>query len=96
MRKPELVSFIAAQADIPQYAAAAALTAFTDEITECLSMDGTLSLTGFGSFSVKTVAQRSVRNPQTGQLQITPAHKRVVFRPGKKLRTEITGASNNT
>jgi len=50
-----------------------------------------VTLVGFGTFAVGERAERSGRNPQTGEA-ITIAAKNVVkFKPGKALRDGICG-----
>lgn len=92
MLKPELIAKIADDAGIPRYLAGQALTALTDEITEALSMGESVVIAGLGSFSVKPVPERRVRNPQTGDMQLVAAHKRVVFRPAKRLKATVHDA----
>lgn len=58
-------------------------------IKEELQENGKASITNFGSFKVKEVAERQGQNPQTGEPIIIPAHKRVSFTPFKALREEV-------
>lgn len=46
------------------------------------SLDGnsTVRLNGFGTFSMKRVAERKGRNPRTGEEVIIPAHNKVHFK----------------
>ncbi|MBK8971749.1 MAG: HU family DNA-binding protein [Hahellaceae bacterium] len=92
MLKPELIAQIADHADIPRYLAAQVLTALTDEITEVLAAGESVILAGLGSFVVKAVPERRVRNPRSGELQTVAAHRRVVFRPAKRLKDAAQGA----
>ncbi|MBD3617010.1 MAG: HU family DNA-binding protein [Gracilimonas sp.] len=57
-----------------------------------LQENGKASITNFGSFKVKEVAERQGQNPQTGEPIIIPAHKRVSFTPYKALREEVNAA----
>lgn len=85
MNKSELIEAIAASADIPKAAASRALDAMVDTVTESLKKGDSVSLVGFGTFSVKERAARTGRNPQTGQpIQISAA-KVPTFKAGKAL-----------
>ncbi|MCC5882828.1 MAG: HU family DNA-binding protein [Halomonas sp.] len=89
MNKSELIEAIAASADIPKAAASRALDAMVDTVTESLKKGDTVSLVGFGTFSVKERAARTGRNPQTGQpIQISAA-KVPTFKAGKALKDSV-------
>ncbi|MDR9415566.1 MAG: HU family DNA-binding protein [Gracilimonas sp.] len=59
------------------------------QIKEELEETGKASITNFGSFKVKEIAERQGQNPQTGEPIIIPAHKRVTFSPYKALREVV-------
>ncbi len=44
---------------------------------------GQVKLPGFGTFTMKNVATRTIRNPQTGQAMMLPAHKKAGYRMSK-------------
>ncbi|MBW6393398.1 MAG: HU family DNA-binding protein [Halomonas sp.] len=89
MNKSELIEAIAASADIPKAAASRALDAMVDTVSESLKKGDTVSLVGFGTFSVKERAARTGRNPQTGQpIQISAA-KVPTFKAGKALKDSV-------
>ncbi|WP_444677643.1 HU family DNA-binding protein [Halomonas sp. E19] len=89
MNKSELIEAIAATADIPKAAASRALDAMVDTVTESLKKGDTVSLVGFGTFSVKERAARTGRNPQTGEpIQISAA-KVPTFKAGKALKDSV-------
>ncbi|RCV86720.1 HU family DNA-binding protein [Billgrantia montanilacus] len=89
MNKSELIEAIAASADIPKAAATRALDAMVDTVTESLKSGETVSLVGFGTFSVKERAARTGRNPQTGEpIQISAA-KVPSFKAGKALKDSV-------
>ena len=66
MNKSELVDFIAGEAEISKAAAGRALDAVTTAVKKTLKKGGTVTLVGFGTFSVGKRAARIGRNPQTG------------------------------
>ncbi|WP_163557240.1 HU family DNA-binding protein [Halomonas sp. NO4] len=89
MNKSELIEAIAASADIPKAAATRALDAMVDTVTDSLKSGDTVSLVGFGTFSVKERAARTGRNPQTGEpIQISAA-KVPTFKAGKALKDSV-------
>jgi DNA-binding protein HU-beta len=89
VNKSELIEAIAASADIPKAAATRALDAMVDTVTESLKKGDSVSLVGFGTFSVKERAARTGRNPQTGQpIQISAA-KVPTFKAGKALKDSV-------
>lgn len=89
MNKSELVEHIATSADISKAAAARALDATVTAISTTLKKGGTVSLVGFGSFSVTKRAARTGRNPKTGAAIKIKAAKVPKFRPGKGLKDAI-------
>lgn len=90
MNKGDLVSKIAADADITKVAAAKALESFVDAVTSTLkSKDGKVSLIGFGTFSVNAKAARTGRNPATAKEIQIAAKNSVKFKAGKELSEGI-------
>lgn len=89
MNKSELIDAIAASADLPKAAAGRALDAVVDSITDALKKDDTVSLVGFGTFSVKERAARTGRNPQTGAPIDIAAAKIPSFKAGKALKDAV-------
>ena len=89
MNKSELVDFIAGQAEISKAAAGRALDAVTTAVKKTLKKGGTVTLVGFGTFSVGKRAARVGRNPQTGAEIKIKAAKVPKFRPGKALKEAV-------
>lgn len=89
MNKSELIDAIAESADLPKAAAGRALDAVVESVTEALKKGDSVSLVGFGVFSVKDRAARKGRNPQTGaEIQIKAA-KVPSFKAGKALKDAV-------
>ncbi|QQD19892.1 HU family DNA-binding protein [Spongiibacter nanhainus] len=86
MNKSELIDAIAESADLSKASAGRALDAAVDAITNALKADDTVSLVGFGTFSVKERAARTGRNPQTGEPIEIAAAKIPSFKAGKALK----------
>ena len=89
MNKSALIDQIATKADISKQKASAALEAFTQSVTEALANGDSVTLTGFGVFSVGERAARTGRNPQTGAAVDIPARKVPGFKPGKALKDAV-------
>ena len=66
MNKSDLVDAVAASADVTKASAGRAVDAVLDSIGDALGKQDTVSLVGFGTFSVRHRAAREGRNPQTG------------------------------
>ncbi|MCY4045911.1 MAG: HU family DNA-binding protein [Cellvibrionales bacterium] len=89
MNKSELIEAVATNADLPKAAAGRALDAVIDSITAALKEGDSVSLVGFGTFSVKERAARTGRNPQTGEpIQISAANV-PSFKAGKSLKDSV-------
>ena len=86
MNKSQLIDSMASKADISKAAATRALEAFESSVTDALKSGDSVSLVGFGTFSVRERAARDGRNPQTGETIKIAAAKVPAFKPGKVLK----------
>ena len=89
MNKTQLVDKIAEGADITKADAGKALDAFIEAVTEALQDGDSVSLVGFGTFSIQKRAARTGRNPQTGATIDIPAAMVPKFKPGKGLKDAV-------
>ena len=89
MNKSELIDAIAAGADISKAAAGRALDSMLDAVTDSLQKGESVSLVGFGTFSVKERAARQGRNPKTGETIQIKAAKVPGFKAGKALKDAV-------
>jgi len=89
VNKSELIEHIAKQADISKAAAGRALEALVGGVKTTLKKNGTVSLVGFGTFSVTKRAARSGRNPRTGDAIKIKSAKVPKFKPGKALKDAV-------
>jgi len=89
VNKQELIDNIASSADITKAAAARALDSVIDSVTNSLKKDDSVVLVGFGTFSVRSRAARTGRNPQTGQEIQIKAAKVPAFKAGKALKDAV-------
>lgn len=67
MNKTELVSSVAAQAELTKDDAKKVVDALFETITTTLAKEEKIQLVGFGTFEVRDRAARTGRNPQTGE-----------------------------
>ena len=89
MNKADLITAVAANAEVSQKVAAKAVAAVMDEIKEALKKGDKVQLVGFGSFEVKNKAERKGKNPRTGEAIVIPASKSPVFKAGKAFKDYI-------
>jgi DNA-binding protein HU-beta len=89
VNKSELIDAIASEADISKASAGRALDSMLTSITGALSNGDSVSLVGFGTFSVKQRAARTGRNPQTGAAIQIKAATVPGFKAGKALKEAV-------
>ena len=89
MNKSELVDAIAESAGLSKADAGRALDAEVDTITGALKSGDTVSLVGFGTFTVRDRAARTGRNPRTGETIQIKASKNPAFKAGKALKDAV-------
>jgi DNA-binding protein HU-beta len=89
VNKTELIDHIAGSADISKAAATRALDAMIGAVKTTLKKNGSVTLVGFGTFSVGKRAARTGRNPRTGDAIKIKAAKVPKFRPGKALKDAL-------
>ncbi len=91
MNKGELVQRISEKAGVSRSQAENALNAVVEGISDALRNDDSVTLVGFGTFSVSKREARQGRNPQTGESINISAKNIVKFKPGKKLADSVNG-----
>ncbi len=89
MTKSELIGQIAANAGISKSDADKAYDAIISAIKSGLKSDGSVPLTGLGTFKVTHRAARMGRNPSTGQSIQIPAKNVLKFKASKGVESEI-------
>ena len=89
MNKAELIATVAEEAGITKAAADKALSGVIDAITSALSKGESVTLVGFGTFSVSERAARTGRNPSTGKPLNIAAKKVAKFKVGSKLAEAV-------
>ena len=89
MNKTELVAVVADKADVTQAMAEKVVNAFVDVVTETLSKEEKVVVTGFGTFEVRHRVARRGKNPRTGEEIVVPAQKTPAFKAGKLLKDSV-------
>lgn len=91
MTKAELLQKVSKRTSLSQAQTSKVLDATINEIKGLLAKGGSISFTGFGSFSTSKRAKRKGRNPQTGKEMTIPASRVARFRAGKSLKDAVKG-----
>ncbi len=89
MNKQDLVDMLANKTGMTKKAASEALETLLDAITDSLKNGDKVTITGFGTFEVRSRKARKGRNPQTGEEITIPARNVAAFRAGKSLKEAV-------
>lgn len=89
MKKSELVAAVAAKAELSKKDAEKALSAVIDAMTEALVAGEKVQLVGFGTFETKNRAERTAKNPRTGETVTVPAARVPGFKAAQALKAKI-------
>lgn len=92
MNKQELIDAVSASTGGSKASTAEAIDAFVEAVTAAVKGGEAVQLIGFGSFSTGARAERSGRNPKTGETITIPAAKTVKFTAGKAFKDAVNGA----
>ena len=86
MNKKELIAQVAEKAQVSKKDAAAVVEATFETIANTLANGEKVQLVGFGNFETRNRAERTAKNPQTGELVKVPATTVPAFKPGAALK----------
>ena len=89
MNKSDLVDAVANDSDMSKAQAARAVDSVLANVGDALGNGDSVSLVGFGTFSVRHRAAREGRNPQTGASMHIAASKVPGFKAGKGLKDKV-------
>ena len=89
MNKAELIDAVATKSELTKQDSRKAVDALFETISNTLAKEEKIQLLGFGTFEVRERAERTGRNPQTGEEMTIPASKVPAFKPGKELKEAI-------
>lgn len=89
MKKSDIAAHVAGRTSVSTGDAEAAVNAVLGTITDALARGETVSIAGFGTFSVTERAARQGRNPRTGEAISIAASRVPLFKAGKGLREAV-------
>ena len=89
MTRTELIACMAKDTGISKSKAADFLQALSDIVAKEVQSGGSVTITGFGTFSLKETAARQGHKPGTGETIEISAGRTVKFTPGKALKDTL-------
>jgi len=89
VNKAELIELVGNKTNLSKSDATEAVEAVFKGIQETLKDGDSVTLVGFGTFSVSERAARTGRNPRTGEVITIPASKSPKFKAGKALKDAL-------
>jgi DNA-binding protein HU-beta len=89
VNKSHLIQYVARELQTSKLQAGRLVDTVLDGVKDGLKTDGSVTITGFGTFEVKERKARMGRNPHTGAPIPIKAGKRVGFRVGKALKESV-------
>jgi DNA-binding protein HU-beta len=89
VNKSHLIQYVARELQTSKLQAGRLVDTVLDGVKDGLKADGSVTITGFGTFEVKDRKARMGRNPHTGAPIPIKAGKRVGFRVGKALKESV-------
>ena len=91
MTKAEIVTGISKETGVDKTTALTVVESFMEQVKAALAADENVYLRGFGSFILKTRAQKTARNITKNTTMIIPEHKIPAFKPAKCFFTAVKG-----
>lgn len=64
-----------------------------ETMSRALDVDGRFQVSNFGTFEVRAVKARKVRNPKTGEMIDKPASRKIAFKPAASLKARYATKS---
>ncbi|GAA0693979.1 DNA-binding protein HU-beta [Clostridium cadaveris] len=89
MNKADLISRMADKSELNKKQTEAALKAFVESVEEALESGDKVQLVGFGTFETRERAERTGRNPKTGEEIKIAASTMPVFKAGKEFKDRV-------
>ncbi len=89
MTKAEIANEIAAATGLEKTAVVSVIEQFMTVVKDSLAHGENVYLRGFGSFIVKTRAEKTARNISKNTSLIIPAHKIPAFKPANSFKEEV-------
>ena len=79
MNKTELVDAVATKSELTKQDSKKAVDALFETISNTLAKEEKIQLVGFGTFEIRERAERTGRNPQTGEEMTIPELQRLLL-----------------
>ncbi|MDM8311998.1 MULTISPECIES: HU family DNA-binding protein [Clostridium] len=89
VNKADLISRMADKSELNKKQTEAALKAFVESVEEALESGDKVQLVGFGTFETRERAERTGRNPKTGEEIKIAASTMPVFKAGKEFKDRV-------
>ncbi len=87
--KTEITKTVAGKAGITAKAACDAVDAVFDTIKALVAAGETVTVKGFGTFKTIDKAEKTARNPRTGETITVPARRAVRFKPSPDFKDGV-------
>ena len=84
--RADLAQAVAQAVGLPKHEAITLSEQVLTEICDTLERGENVKLSGFGNFTVRNKAERTGRNPKTGETVAVPAKRVPFFKAGKELK----------
>lgn len=89
MNKQDITSIIAEELGIKQGTAVKMLNKLIEIIHEGLNSEERITLSGLGTFYVRQLPSRRIRNPNTGEIIVTKATRKIIFKASDKIKKTL-------
>lgn len=89
MNKAPFITYMSEQNNCTKTTAEKTIDMFVSSAMDALGAGESISLVGFGNFSVSKVAARAGRNPRTGETIQIKAYNQPKFKTGQKLKDAV-------
>lgn len=92
MNKKELIAKVSKNSGFTQKDIAAVIDVLTDVVIETVAGGDDVKIAGLGTFTVAQRAERTGRNPQTGEAMVIAASKAPKFKAAAAFKTAVKEA----
>ena len=96
MNKTEFIKAMATNSGMTQGDAENALNGLVRTVTNELKAGGSITIAGFGTFAISERAERTGRNPKTGEVIPIEARRVVTFHASQKLKSAVEQAGTGS
>ncbi|EPX83532.1 HU family DNA-binding protein [Salipiger mucosus] len=89
MNKVEIEAKVAEELGMTRKDVSRVMSAVTETIGDAIGKGQDVRISKFGSFRVTTRKACKSKDPTTGEIRMIPESKRIMFRPGKDLKSKV-------